>query len=119
MRPLHLQLALTVVAGAALGLFGGNATIAGMAPPPTNTVAGQPYEASGLDPADNATGPAAYADANPEMARYARIADACDDCSDYDLGFRFAAARHVRESAQCMDFTWSYQRGCLAWLRES
>ena len=52
-------------------------------------------------------------------ADYARIADACDDCSDYDLGYRFAAARRCARAAQCMDFSWSYQRGCLAYLRES
>lgn len=118
MRPVIIQTTFSIVAGAALGLLGGNATLAGVAPPPMRTIADRPYQAATPGSRGAALGPAAYADANPEMARYAHIADDCADCSDYDLGFRFAAARQVRDSAQCMDFTWSYQRGCLAWLRE-
>jgi hypothetical protein len=104
-RPIYWKLALTVTAGTIAGLFGGQATIAGLVQPTRPATIGR-----ALAPPDQL----------PEIADagYARIADACDDCSDYDLGYRFAAARQVRQSAECMDFSWSYQRGCLAWLRQ-
>lgn len=111
MRPIYWKLCLTGLVGVGLGLFGGQATIAGMAPPAATTLAldaAYSDEYGAVSHADRRTGP-----------DYAGIASDCDGCSDYDLGYRFAAARHVRESGDCMDFNWSYQRGCLAWLRES
>ncbi|WP_156678616.1 hypothetical protein [Sphingomonas profundi] len=112
----YWKLGLTLAAGVALGTVAGQATIAGMAPP----IAPRTSLPDRLDaPAEGEVyGPDRYADANPDLADQARIADACEDCSDYDLGYRFAAARHLRTTADCMDYSWSYQRGCLAYLRE-
>ena len=110
MRPLYWKLGLTLVTGAVAGLVGGQATIAGLV---------QPAPVSrDLHLDGDGYGPQSYADANPAIADQARIASACADCSDYDLGFRFAASRHLKTTADCMDYSWSYQRGCLAYLRE-
>lgn len=108
MRPIVWKLALAIVAGLGAGTMGGQSVIAGMAPPPV-TLPSYPIAADYGGPA-----PA------PEAASvdYGRIADACEGCSDYDLGYRFAAARKLRTTAECMDYNWSYQRGCLAFLRE-
>ncbi len=109
MRPLYWKLGLTAMVGAVSGVVAGQATIAGMAPPVAATTGG----IGGGD-----YGAVSYAASSVPRPNYDGIASACDGCSDYDLGYRFAAARHVRESADCMDFNWSYQRGCLAYLRE-
>lgn len=114
MRPICWTLGLTIAIGAMIGTLGGQATIAGIAPAatmiPVNRVqdrpAGEPY------------GPASYAAANPEMADYSRIASACEGCSDYERGYRFAAARRLQTAADCTDYSRDYQRGCLAYLRE-
>ncbi len=113
MRPLYWKLSATILAGAMLGAFTGQATIAGMAPPTSITPKDRfPELASG---GINAT--RLHAETDGEAAGYARIADACADCSDYDLGYRFAASRRLETTAECMDYSWSYQRGCLAYMR--
>ena len=114
MRPIYWKLALAVVAGLGVGTFGGQATIAGMAPP---VVSAPSYPVDPLASGDYAD-PGSDAKAAPEALDYRQIADACSDCSDFDLGYRFAAARKLRSTTDCMDYSWSYQRGCLAYLRE-
>jgi hypothetical protein len=113
MRPIIWKLALAVAVGLGAGTFGGQAVIAGMAPPAISLPS---Y------PIDRSDG-GYYADAidsagASEAVDYRQIADACSDCSDFDLGYRFAAAKRLRSTADCMDYSWSYQRGCLAYLRE-
>lgn len=110
MRPVYWKLGLAGLLGIGLGLFGGQATIAGMTPSaPLSTIG------------NGGDGTSGYNDAAPQpdvTADSPLVAEDCDGCSDYDLGYRFAETRDVRESAECMEFTWSYQRGCLARLRE-
>ena len=115
MRPIYWKLGAAVTAGIAVGALSGQATIAGM---PSPAAAG--ISSAGLEePAPgSAYGPNSYSAANPALADYARIAAACENCSDYDLGYRFAASRRLRTTAECMDYSWSYQRGCLAYLRQ-
>ncbi len=112
MRPVYWKLIVTSLVGVCAGLFGGQATIAGMTPSaPLSTIGGGGGDTGwrGELPAPQATG----------ASEGSLVTEDCDGCSDFDLGYRFAAARDVRESAECMEFTWSYQRGCLARLREN
>lgn len=37
----------------------------------------------------------------------------CDDCSERDLGYRWAVLQAVRSSAECPNDSWSFRRGCL------
>lgn len=108
MPPLIWKLAIAIVVGLGAGTVGGQSVIAGMAPP---IVSSSSY------PVDKD-----YASATDESAvdhaDYRRVADACADCSDFDLGYRFAAARQLRSTSECADYSWSYQRGCLAYVRE-
>jgi hypothetical protein len=108
MRPVIWKLALAIVIGLGAGTVGGQSVIAGMAPTPVSLPA--------YPIADD------YGGSMPEPVTddvdYRRVAEGCANCSDFDLGYRFAAARHLRSSAGCTDYSWSYQRGCLAYLRE-
>ncbi len=113
MQPIYHRLAVAMIVGIAVGTIGGQATVGSLIQPAIRParIAPEPLGSAPYTP-DN------FADANPERARYARIAAACDNCSDYDLGYRFAASSQLRATADCMDYSWSYQRGCLAYLRK-
>lgn len=39
--------------------------------------------------------------------------------SDYERGFAWARQAGVASAAECESYSWSYQRGCLAWLRDA
>ncbi|WP_380877154.1 hypothetical protein ACFB49_11660 [Sphingomonas sp. DBB INV C78] len=45
------------------------------------------------------------------------VAD-CQGCSEYELGYRWAASGAATSTADCEAYSWSYERGCIAWLRE-
>jgi hypothetical protein len=53
----------------------------------------------------------------PDPAALQRLASACDTCSDYDLGYRWAEQARVGDVSQCLGFTSSYQRGCIEFAR--
>jgi hypothetical protein len=112
MQPIYWKLGITVVVGTIAGLVGGQATTAGLVQP---ALAVRHLD---LDSGKEGGGPERGGEARTVDAEQARIASACEDCSDYDLGFRFAASRHLTTTSECMDYSWSYQRGCLAYLRE-
>jgi len=78
------------------------------------------------DPASAPEPPeASFAEGDPRAHRrlreidYNEISRECGDgCSDFDLGRLWAEREGVGDAGQCMGYSWSYQRGCLAWLRE-
>lgn len=37
----------------------------------------------------------------------------CDDCSERDLGYRWAILQAVRSPAECPNDSWGFRRGCL------
>ncbi|WP_340313362.1 hypothetical protein [Rhizorhabdus argentea] len=37
----------------------------------------------------------------------------CDDCSERDLGYRWAVLQAVRSPADCPNDSWGFRRGCL------
>ncbi|MHA3791429.1 hypothetical protein ACX0MU_07200 [Rhizorhabdus wittichii] len=40
----------------------------------------------------------------------------CDQCSERDLGYRWAALAAVHEPAQCPNDSWAFRRGCLDYV---
>lgn len=40
----------------------------------------------------------------------------CDQCSERDLGYRWAALAAVRLPDQCPDDSWGFRRGCLDYV---
>lgn len=120
MRSLVAKLALTVMVGVAAGVSGGQATVSGLVQPSRVATIGRALALPDQSmPDEQGIGQTVAYAATDHAIDDARILNLCDGCSDDELGYRFAAARRLRESAECMDFSWSYQRGCLAWLRES
>jgi hypothetical protein len=79
---------LSIVFGTALG----NEAVSGMTLPETSTVTG-----------------ADYGRASPAS---------CVECSDYDMGYRWASLQGVTDSDECASDNWSFARGCRAFLRE-
>lgn len=41
----------------------------------------------------------------------------CRNCSDFERGYAWAERSGVASTAECESYSWSYQRGCIAWLR--
>ena len=37
----------------------------------------------------------------------------CSDCSERDLGYRWATLAAIRSSAECPNDSWGFRRGCL------
>lgn len=48
---------------------------------------------------------------NPQLA-----ATRCDQCSERDLGYRWATLAAVREPVQCPNDSWAFRRGCLDYV---
>lgn len=40
----------------------------------------------------------------------------CDQCSERDLGYRWAALAAVHEPGQCPNDSWAFRRGCLDYV---
>lgn len=40
-------------------------------------------------------------------------APGCEDCSERDLGYRWATLAAIRSSAECPNDSWGFRRGCL------
>jgi hypothetical protein len=41
----------------------------------------------------------------------------CRNCSDFERGYAWAERSGVASTGECESYSWSYQRGCIAWLR--
>lgn len=55
----------------------------------------------------------------PTSADIDAVIRACGSrCSDFDIGMRWAERVGISDAEQCTTYTWSYRRGCLAYLRE-
>jgi hypothetical protein len=55
-----------------------------------------------------------YSDGTPSDGGYGdRGAAGCGDCSERDLGYRWATLAGVRASAECPNDSWGFRRGCL------
>lgn len=47
------------------------------------------------------------------------VAHACGvGCSDFDIGRMWAERERIADAGTCMTYSWSYQRGCLDYVRE-
>lgn len=44
------------------------------------------------------------------------VAARCNDCSERDLGYRWAALASVRLPGQCPHDSWAFRRGCLDYV---
>nr|WP_047168715.1 hypothetical protein [Sphingomonas sp. Y57] len=62
-------------------------------------------------PAEAGT-PSDAAGAPDELLSAAR----CDQCSERDLGYRWAILAAVREATQCPNDSWAFRRGCLDYV---
>jgi hypothetical protein len=40
----------------------------------------------------------------------------CDQCSERDLGYRWAVLAAVHEPGQCPNDSWAFRRGCLDYV---
>ena len=114
MRPVVWKLALAVVVGLGAGTFGGQAVIAGMAPPAVSlpsypidrrTAAIMPRRR----PAGGERRSRSISGGSPTPAATAPISTSA---------IASPPRKRLRSTADCMDYSWSYQRGCLAYLRE-
>lgn len=91
------------------GLFAGTATVHGLHPRSYG-----PAEVPSLFArADAAT--FGSEDGRGSLGGYenADSAAACDQCSERDLGYRWAALAAVRLPDQCPGDSWGFRRGCL------
>ncbi|WP_235398925.1 hypothetical protein [Sphingomonas sp. SRS2] len=65
----------------------------------------------------NAYGPTGVASpiSNNADLGYADSGDVagCDDCSERDLGYRWATLAAIRSSTECPNDSWGFRRGCL------
>lgn len=68
---------------------------------------------SGMEMSGNS---AAYG-SDEAHATAATSAATCVDCSDYDMGYRWASAQSVRSVEECASDNWSFSRGCRAFIR--
>jgi len=96
-RTIGVRIAMVAAAGA-LGVFGGTfaiqggtAAITAAAPEPSNTSPVPLADVAGTDD--------------------------CAGCSDYERGARFARRIGLDAESGCSGFSWSYTRGCLAYVR--
>lgn len=46
------------------------------------------------------------------------LADGCIQCSERDLGYRWASAQRIASSSACGDQSWGFRSGCVTWLNE-
>ena len=89
-------LAICAVAALIGGTFAGGAAVYGLHPKSYG-----PTEAPALI---SATGEAA--------ATEGALSD-CEQCSERDLGYRWAVLQDVRSSTECPNDSWGFRRGCL------
>lgn len=52
-----------------------------------------------------------------ERERLLPFGAGCNDCSDFERGYSWARNSGINRTEQCESYSWSYQRGCIAWLR--
>lgn len=111
-RPLHhlSPAVLCLLAAGIGGLLGGAAAVRGLH--------------------QNAYGPVAppalagWADRSDELASGTTAAGAgeedrpngCTQCSERDLGYRWAALAAIRSPGQCPNDSWGFRRGCLDYI---
>ncbi|MFS0738550.1 hypothetical protein ABC347_16005 [Sphingomonas sp. 1P06PA] len=116
MRFSAIELITTAGVAIALGIAGGTVTASGME---TKGYAGVPsYPVGGTTRADAESGSDYRSDYLP--VGYDDQADApdCADCSDDQAGYRWASETQVSNAGDCITDSWTFQRGCLAWVRE-
>ena len=90
------------------GLIGGSTAVHGLKQNRYGPV--DPPALIGRDP--HATAYADYAD-EASYGGYESTAANCDDCSERDLGYRWAIMAEVRRPDQCPNDSWGFRRGCL------
>lgn len=116
MKAIHLRLAATAIAGVVMGLGAGQFTVADAQPDYVR------YADQRIDPLANiasAPPPRDTVDSGLYPVSYDPVSQDCPDCSDYELGRRWAERAGVTSTAECEAYSWSYERGCLAWLRRN
>lgn len=116
MRFSPVELIVTATVAIALGITGGSLTASGMV---AKGYAGTPsYPVGGSAPAQDDVASGYSSDYIP--AGYDDQADApdCADCSDFQAGYRWASGTQVTNAGDCITDSWTFQRGCLAWVRE-
>ncbi|MES2494502.1 MAG: hypothetical protein V4618_00165 [Pseudomonadota bacterium] len=99
-----LMCALVAVVG---GIVAGSSAVHGLEP---NRYG--PIEPPSLFGRAEASGLADMPDAGNEQMVAAR----CDECSERDLGYRWAVLAAVRQSVQCPSDSWAFRRGCLDYV---
>lgn len=104
---------MTAVAGVVAGLGAGQFTIADAQPDYVRLADRR------VDPLANIASASPPQDVDPALwpANFDEGDRDCPDCSDYELGRRWAESAGVSSTAECEAYSWSYERGCLAWLR--
>lgn len=116
LHPVLLKLAAGLVPGLLAGVMLGKATVADLRPiaryaPPT---------AAPAQLIDDAYAEAASDQPRADPYQLTGYGDAmadCTDCSDYVLGYRWAEMSGVREASVCVTDSWSFQRGCIAFVQ--
>jgi hypothetical protein len=117
LQPMLMKLAAGLIPALLAGVMLGKATVADLRPilPPAPPIPAAPSEM--IDDAY-----AAAATDHPradtwQLAGYGEAMVDCTDCSDYALGYRWAELSGVHDPAACMTDSWSFQRGCIAFVR--
>ncbi|SNS05633.1 hypothetical protein SAMN06295912_10170 [Sphingomonas laterariae] len=121
MQGLSIGLLASLGAGMAMGLAGGAFAVRGVAPDYIRMADGRsdtlgPWRgryAAETRVAD----PSEYGPSVRDVG-YDPVAANCPGCSDYEIGYRWAASGAASTTADCEAYSWSYERGCIAWLRD-
>ncbi|SDC11284.1 hypothetical protein SAMN05444678_101382 [Sphingomonas sp. YR710] len=90
------------------GIFGGTATVHGLAPIPYGQADAASRQPKAIAATDDETAPGEQASA----------AD-CDGCSERDLGYHWASVRQISSGTDCPMESWDFRRGCVAYMRDT
>lgn len=88
------------------GIVAGTATVHGLAPTPYGQAEASSRLANRSSPDEDA------------VAEQASASD-CDGCSERDLGYHWASIRQVSSASDCPMESWDFQRGCVAYMRDT
>jgi hypothetical protein len=97
------------------GLVAGKVTVGGMRSPQTSVASSALFgRAEAAQPAssDQYQGTASYGGYDSGTSS----ASSCANCSERDLGYRWAALAAIRYPRECPDNSWGFRRGCLDYV---
>jgi len=57
--------------------------------------------------------------ATSEVEQQPTVYEDCQDCSERDRGYHWAALQQIVSASECPNESWGFQRGCLSYTRDT